>query len=86
MHTTFIFLKLKLQNQLDSAAPSLDGKYMVEGLSNELVKAYFSYMVDIAVILGAKQNQAEKELSEVLKFVIEMAKVSNLRSDQIHLS
>ena len=65
---------------------AIQRKYLVEGLSNERVQAYFSYMVDVAVTLGAKKNQAEKELSEVLKFVIEMAKVSNLRSDQIHLS
>ena len=53
-------------------------KYLVEGLSNERIQAYFSYMVDVAEILGANKDQAKKELSDVLKFEIEMAKVSNL--------
>ena len=52
---------------------------MAEGLSNKLVQEYFSLMVDVAVILGANQNQTEKELSEVLMFEIDMAKVSTLR-------
>ena len=56
---------------------------MAEGVSNKVLEAYFSYMVDVevdvAVILRGNKNQAEKELSEVLKFEIEMAKVSNLK-------
>ena len=64
---------------MDRAAFSLHRKYLVEGLSNERVQAYFSYMVDVAVILGANKNQAENQLSDVLKFEIEMAKVSNLK-------
>ena len=81
MHT-FVYLKLKIQNQLDRAEQFLDQKYMVKGISNELVQEYFSFMIDLAVILGANQNQAEKELSEVLRFEIEMAKVSPLNKIQ----
>ena len=80
---TFINLKLKFQKQLDRAEQALDREYMAEGLSNELVQEYFSYMVDVAVILGANQNRAEKELSEVLMFEIEMAKVSNLKLNSL---
>ena len=67
---------------MDRAEPALDREYMAQGLSNELVQEYFSFMVDVAVILGANQNQAEKELSEVLRFEIEMAKVSPLNKIQ----
>ena len=63
---------------MDKADPSLNRKYMAEGVSNKVVKAYLSYMVDVAVILGAEKSRAEKELSEVLSFEIEMAKVSFL--------
>ena len=65
---------------------SMNHKYLVEGLSNQRIQAYFSYMVDVAVILGANKEQAEKELFDVLKFEIEMAKVSNLKLHWIYLA
>ena len=49
---------------------------MSDGISNKVVKAYFRFMVDVAVILGADENQAKEELAQVLDFEIKMAKVS----------
>ena len=71
---------------MDRAEFMLNRKYLAEGLSNERVQAYLSYMVDVAVILGAEKIQAEKELSEAVKFEIEMAKVSNSRLHGIYFS
>ena len=49
---------------------------MSDGISNKVVQAYFRYMVEVAVILGAEKRRAIKELTEVLDFEIQMAKVS----------
>lgn len=39
------------------------------------VKAYLELMVDVAVMFGANRTRAEKEMTDVLKFEIELAKV-----------
>jgi membrane metallo-endopeptidase-like protein 1 len=62
--------------QLDQAWLSLPREYLVKGLDNEVVKAYFSYMVDVAVILGADRDRATDELRESLDFEISLANVS----------
>ena len=51
---------------------------MSKGLEHKVVKAYYEYMVEFAVILGADRETAEKELSESLNFAIDLAKVHNL--------
>lgn len=47
----------------------------MKGLQHSHVKAYFDYMVDMAVIFGADRTEAEFELLESLRFEIELAKV-----------
>ena len=51
---------------------------MSQGLKNPTVQAYYTYMVNISVILGADEVRAKKELKEVLELEIEFAKVSNI--------
>lgn len=51
--------------------------YLIKGFEDKVVKAYYQYMVDLAVIYGADRSRAEKELKESLEFEIELAKVSN---------
>jgi neprilysin len=41
-----------------------------------VVSAYHKFQVDMAVLYGADQNKAEKEMKEALDFEIELAKVS----------
>lgn len=48
---------------------------MIRGLKEKIVNAYYKYMVDIAVVLGADKKRAEKELKEMLNFEIALAKV-----------
>ena len=62
--------------QLDQASLILSREYMVKGLDEKLVQAYYSYMVDIAVLFGADKLEAEKELKESLFFEIKLANVS----------
>lgn len=45
-------------------------------MSDKIVKAYYEYMVDIAVIYGAERSRAERELLESLEFEMALANVS----------
>ena len=40
-----------------------------------LVQAYFTFMKDVALLLGAEKNQTEKQMLEVLQFEIKLAKL-----------
>lgn len=62
--------------QLDQAWLSLPREYLAKGLDNEVVDAYYEYMVDIAVILGAEHRRASEEMKESLEFEIQLANVS----------
>lgn len=53
----------------------VEREYLVEGLDDPIVQAYYTYMVDTAVKLGANRSRAEIELKEALQFEIELAMV-----------
>lgn len=61
---------------LDQASLSLSREYLVKGLDEKLVQAYYNYMVDIAALFGADKIDAEKELKESLYFEIKLANIS----------
>lgn len=50
-------------------------EFLVKGINDTNVKAYFDFMVDAAVIFGANRSVAEHELLDSLNFEIELAKV-----------
>ncbi|XP_073976789.1 M13 family metallopeptidase neprilysin 2 isoform X3 [Rhodnius prolixus] len=62
--------------ELDAGALALSRKYLMRGLEDRIVAAYYSYMVDLAVLLGAEKEKAEAELKETLDFEIQLANVS----------
>lgn len=62
--------------QLDQSAIGLSREYLVKGLEDKIVAAYYDYMVDLAVIYGAEKNRAAKELMDSLNFEIALANVS----------
>jgi len=62
--------------QLDQATLGLSREYLSKGFDDKLVQAYYRYMVDIAVILGANRERARTELKESLEFEIQLANVS----------
>ncbi len=51
-------------------------EYLIKGLEDKIVKAYYEYMVDMAVIYGADRPRAERELMESLEFEIALANVN----------
>lgn len=61
---------------IDQSAIGLSREFLVKGLNDTLVLAYFDYMVDVAVLFGAKREVALKELGESLQFEIDLANIS----------
>lgn len=51
-------------------------EFLIKGMKDKLVKAYYDYMVDIAVLFGADRERASKELMESLEFEIQLGNVS----------
>lgn len=61
---------------MDQASLGLRREFLTKGFSDKLVKAYYEYMVDIAVLFGADKERAVEELKESLAFEIRLANVS----------
>lgn len=69
--------------QIDQPNLGLNREYLIKGLSDKLVEAYHSYQVDTAVIYGADQSTAEREMRDALDFEILLAtKASLAREDR----
>ena len=62
--------------QIDQASLGLSREYLHKGFEDKLVKEYYKYQVDIAVIFGADRKTAEKDMLDALNFEITMANVS----------
>lgn len=61
--------------QINRSQFGLSRKFLLQGMENAFVKAYYDFMVDAAVIFGANRTSAEIEFLDVLQFEIELAKV-----------
>ena len=61
---------------IDQPEFGLAREYLIKGVNNKNVKAYYKYMVDTAVYLGANEKIAKHKLEEVLKFEIKLAEMS----------
>ncbi|XP_011705313.1 PREDICTED: endothelin-converting enzyme 1-like, partial [Wasmannia auropunctata] len=61
---------------LGQASLGLSREYLLKGFNEKIVQAYYEYMVDIAVILGANPDRARTELKESLEFEIKLANIS----------
>lgn len=72
---------LSVVPQLDQASLGLSREYLNRGFGDKLVQAYYEYMVDIAVLLGAERPRAEVELKESLEFEMKLANVSILQGE-----
>ncbi|KAH1004491.1 hypothetical protein HUJ05_005292 [Dendroctonus ponderosae] len=61
---------------LDQGSLGLRREFLTKGLNDKLVKAYYDYMVDIAVLFGADRAVASKDLAESLDFEMKLANIS----------
>ncbi|KAG4071253.1 hypothetical protein HA402_003957 [Bradysia odoriphaga] len=73
-----IDLKNSTRRIVDVDQPSfgLNLEFLIKGVEDKIVKAYYDYMVDTAVIYGADRKVAEAELLEALEFEIALANIS----------
>lgn len=61
--------------QFDQGMLSIDREYLTQGFDDDMVRAYYEYIVDIAVLFGADRKTAMKELKESLEFEMKLANV-----------
>lgn len=73
---SYNIFRVDVYQQLDQASLGLSREYLNRGLSDKLVQAYYEYMVDIAVLLGADRARAQSELKDSLDFEMKLANVS----------
>lgn len=67
---------LLLLLQIDQPYLGPASQFFIKGFNDPFVKAYYKFMVDVAVIFGASKARANKEMKEVMEFQIELAKVN----------
>ena len=60
----------------------LSKDYWNKGLEEPEVKAYFTYMVETAVLFGADEVRAKDELEKVMRFEQKLAKISARKEDR----
>ncbi|KAB7497836.1 Membrane metallo-endopeptidase-like 1 [Armadillidium nasatum] len=60
---------------LDQPALGMSREYLIKGNNDSDVKAYLKYSVDVAVLLGAPKERAEKEMFDVLQLQMDIANV-----------
>ena len=61
---------------VDQPEPGLPRKYLMKGTEDVNVQAYFRYMIDTAVYLGADEELARNELKEALRFELKLSEIS----------
>lgn len=61
--------------QIDQTSLELSREYLIKGMDDKDVKAYYNFMVDNAVIFGANRTRAEAELKDALEFEMKLANV-----------
>ncbi|ERL87973.1 hypothetical protein D910_05361 [Dendroctonus ponderosae] len=70
------FIDFSVGIDLDQGSLGLRREFLTKGLNDKLVKAYYDYMVDIAVLFGADRAVASKDLAESLDFEMKLANIS----------
>lgn len=55
----------------------MNRKYIIKGMGNDIVTAYYSYMVDTAISHGAEVNRARQDMLDALQFETALANVCN---------
>jgi len=67
---------------LDQPGLGMSREYLMKGLEDPDVQAYFTYMKDVALLMGADEAETEKQMLETLKFELELAKISLPREER----
>ena len=68
--------------EVDQFSPGLSREYLIKGFDDKDVQAYYKLMVDMAVLLGASEEDAKTEMEEALRFELEMVKFNLPREER----
>lgn len=63
---------------------SLDREFLVNGREDSNVKAYYEYKRDLVILLGASPSLADRDMSDVIDFEIELAKITAPKEDRLN--
>lgn len=64
--------------QFDQTPTGISREFLIDGIEDKVVRGYYDYMVDMAVIYGADRERAVREMRDVIDFEIAVANVSLL--------
>lgn len=67
--------KIKIFIQLDQGSTELDREFLLNGWNDTNVVAYFTYIKDIALALGAEEEVADREAREIVNFEMKIGEV-----------
>ena len=62
--------------EVDQFSPGLSREYLIKGFEDKDVQAYYNYMVNLAVLLGADRPRAEEEMKEALMLELQLAELA----------
>ena len=62
--------------EVDQFSPGLSREYLIKGFEDKDVQAYYNYMINIAVLLGADKERAKEEMKEALMLELKLSELS----------
>ncbi|KAF5301880.1 hypothetical protein FQR65_LT08712 [Abscondita terminalis] len=60
---------------IDEGTTNLHKEYLKEGFDNNAVRGYYNFIVKFAILFGANENYARKEVQDMVQFEIALAKL-----------
>jgi len=73
---------LKRILEVDQPSLGLSREYLIKGFDDKDVQAYYNYMVNTAVFLGANEDVAKAEMKEALELELKIAEISLPREER----
>jgi len=61
---------------LDQASLGLDWEYLIKGFDDKDVQHYYTFMVESAKLMGAKEATAKEDMKNTLEFELKLANIS----------
>ena len=68
--------------KFDQFSPGLSREYLIKGFDDADVQAYYNYMVNIAVLLGADREKAREEMKEALMLELKLVEITLPREER----
>eukprot|EP00091_Calanus_sinicus_P012009 TRINITY_DN2709_c0_g1_i6.p1 TRINITY_DN2709_c0_g1~~TRINITY_DN2709_c0_g1_i6.p1 ORF type:complete len:440 (-),score=152.27 TRINITY_DN2709_c0_g1_i6:631-1917(-) len=73
---------LKRILEIDQPGLGLSREYLIKGFNDKDVQAYYNYMVQTAVFMGAEEEVAKVEMKEALELELKLAEMSLPREER----